>query len=115
MMKNDTVTPEAAKAVLIAKLAKQSAHIADLIRWGSWTIAAEICDSIAADARAVRALELLPQEPSEKQWEFDAFNTSRVSTQLPIFSPAVSHHSAARDLPAPPAKAAGSVVFGGRR
>jgi len=107
MMKTE-ISPERAKRALIAKLSKESAHIADLVRWGAWTLAAEYAASVAADALAVRSIELLPEPDAE------LFATVSRDSQLSIFSPAVSHHSSGRELPAADNETAGSTVFGGR-
>ena len=108
MMKTE-MTPERAKAVLIAKLAKDSAHIADLVRWGSWTLAAEYAESVAADAKAVREIEQMPDPEDE------LFASASRESQLSFFSPAVFHHSARRELPGAPSMAPGNTVFGGLR
>lgn len=113
-MKTNPTNPETVKTQLLAKVTKDAVHIADLIRWGSWTLAAEYAQSVSEMALQIRQLEQTPAPHEMLQDEFSLFANSSKQTQFPNFSTEVSHHSS-RDLPGVAEKRPGSVVFGGLR
>lgn len=60
-MANTMITPEKARVALIGQMKRESGHLLDCIQFESFTLVAELAQRVAEQARAIVALEKMPE------------------------------------------------------
>jgi hypothetical protein len=85
------ITPQRAKDALIGQLKRDSAHVLDLLNWGSWTLVAEFAEKLRENALAVRRLEMTPEGLGQQ--EMKDLIVPRASAEFLNFEAGFLHQS----------------------